>query len=191
MTESDRRTFLKQSASAVAALAVARCVPPLAAGGLDADTLHGVAEAVLPSDSGPDGVTGVVTEFAAWLEEFEPVAELDHGYISSEITYGPADPEPGWGAQLETLEQLAQRDHGSSFRELDVQVRQAILRPQIGDRRSVSLPPAIRAQHVAVAVMAFFYASPQAADLCYGFDIGDRTCRAIAAASDVPPSEGA
>jgi hypothetical protein len=189
MTESDRRTFLKQSATAVAALAVTRCLPGEAGRALDDSTLHAVAEAVLPSELGPDRTSRVVAEFGRWLSEFEPEAELDHGYISSEITYAPPDPTPLWADQLGALERAAQGEHGAPFSELEVSARQAILRQRIAGEQPATLGPAIQADHVAVAVMAFFYATPEAVDVCYRAGIGERTCRPLDAATEAPAPE--
>ena len=107
MTTGDRRTFLKQSTVALSSLAVSRCSPVTGSGGrvqLDRAMLWGVGLSVLPSELGPEGSERVLRDFDRWVQEYEPVAELDHGYISSEIRYGPPDPAPRWQAQLEALE---------------------------------------------------------------------------------------
>ncbi len=43
-----------------------------------------------------------------------------------------------------------------------------------------------RAPHIAVALLAHFYASPEATDLCYQVKIGKETCRPLASSSRQP-----
>jgi len=42
-----------------------------------------------------------------------------------------------------------------------------------------TLGPAIEAEHVAVAVLAWYMASSEALDLCYDAEIGRRRCRPL------------
>ena len=186
----DRRTFLKRSTAALSAAAVSGCVPNNvvprgdSAAPLHASVLRAVAEVVLPSDLEDASREEAVQSFERWALEYEPVAELNHGYGTSEIRYGPPDPGPGWQAQLEALDIEASRRTGSSFRELDIPQRQELIIGQGLDEGSV-LPNPLRARHVAVALMAHWFRSSAAVDLCYGRRIAERTCRGI----DTAPSE--
>ena len=186
----DRRTFLKRSTAALSAAAVSGCVPNNAvprgdsAAALHAAVLRAVAEVVLPSDLEDAAREEAVQSFERWAFEYEPVAELNHGYGTSEIRYGPPDPGPGWQAQLEALDIEASRRTGSAFRELDIPQRQELIIRQGLDEGSV-LPNPLRARHVAVALMAHWFRSSEAVDLCYGRRIAERTCRGI----DTAPSE--
>ena len=83
MTDTDRRNFIKKSAAAAAALgisgaeAAASQAPMPAREIAPAETLRAVGAAVLPEgDLGPDGIDQVVTDFEAWIDGFEPVAEM-------------------------------------------------------------------------------------------------------------------
>jgi len=113
MAKSDRRTFLKRSAAVVPAIVLgpeaaaslhARPqseVPPAASTTLDAALLGAVGAAVLPAaELGKSGVDQAVRGFQGWLDGYEPVAELNHGYFSARsATRRPIrvhDGKPSW-----------------------------------------------------------------------------------------------
>jgi len=48
------------------------------------------------------------------------------------------------------------------------------------------MPAVVDASHVALALLAHFYDSPGAADLCYEAQIGRQTCRPLAAQANKP-----
>lgn len=213
MTDSDRRDFLKKAA-ATAALGIggtqaaeARPAEPAAgeeaavpsAGALrgasqsaasSSATLRAVANAVLPTtDLGAEGVERVVNEFEAWIEDFQPVAELPHGYLNrglAEIRYGPPHPGPRWSSQMEALELEAQRRHRSSFAALPIEQQRALIEGQLGRDEIDRLPDPARARHVAIGLLAFFYDSSAATDLCYRAAIGRYRCRGLSNAAQRP-----
>lgn len=192
MTDTDRRDFLKKSAAAAAALGISgteaaatqatneaanqATTPP-------AETLRAIGAAVLPAgDLGPDGTERVVTDFEAWIEGFEPVAEMPHGYLNrglSNIRYGPPHPGPRWAAQVEALELEAGKRHSSAFAELSIDEQRALIQGQLGRDELGRLPSPGQARHVAVGLMAFFYAGSEATDLCYRASIGRFKCRGL------------
>lgn len=189
MAAESRRTFLKQSAAAVSAAALARCAPERAASArvaLDPGMLRAVARAVLASELGEDEVERATAEFERWVAEYEPVAELEHGYGTSEIEYAPPDPAPRWAAQLDALDLEARKRHEKGFVELAVEERRALIRRQIQRDPPARLGDPVDADHVAVALMAHFYASPGATDLCYGVAIQRLTCRDLRRAPEMP-----
>jgi hypothetical protein len=125
--------------------------------------------------------------FASWTAGIEPVAELDHPYLSTdEIAYGPPDPRPAWKAQLEALELLAERRHGASFAGLDAASREVLLREQLPKDLPQALPHPSAASHVAVALLSWFYSSDEANDLCYRARIGRHQCRGLPSATERP-----
>ena len=198
MAES-RRSFLKQSAATVAAVSLTGCAPGAgreAAGEIDGDTsalpaetLRAVAEAVLPGELGSDGRERAVAAFERWSEGLEPVAELGHPYLVPEIRYSGPDPRPGWAAQLQGLEKECTSRHGVSLSELEVPDRRKLLaRPLRGARSGLGAPG--NADHVALALMAHFFDSPTATDLCYGRAIRKELCRTLEGAEDEPPTLG-
>jgi hypothetical protein len=195
MSENARRTFLKTGAALASGLALPGCVPETSketrtasAGG--AETLQAVAGIVLPVASlGEEGARRVVEGFRKWLDELEPVAELDHAYIfTDEILYGPPDPEPLWRAQLEALELEAEKRHEASFAAIPREEQEAMLRRQMPFDSGLALPDPARAPHVAVGLLAYFYQSTEANDLCYEKAIERTTCRGVESGAVEPPA---
>ncbi len=188
---SDRRTFLKQgAASAVGLLTLAGCEPPdrggAAEAGLDPSLLGAVADVVLPTELGADGRTSVVDAFTAWLAGYEPVPELMHGYGSQEIRYGPGDPAPRWASQLGALEIEARKRWGTGFAEASMERRREMVRGQLDAAELRRLGNATRVDHVAAALLAYWLATPDATNRCYGRAISPQTCRPLAASTDQP-----
>jgi hypothetical protein len=145
---------------------------------MDRALLRLVGAMVLPSELGDAGRDAAVADFERWAAGYEAVPELNHGYGTSEIRYGPADPVPAWGAQLAALDLEAGKRHGARFGELEAPTRLALLRRHIGDT-GAGMPQPLAATHVAVALMSHWYGSPQATDRCYGVRISPQTCRGI------------
>lgn len=192
MAKSDRRTFLKRSAAVVPAIALApetaaslyarpqNEAAPAAPTTLDPVLLGAVGAAVLPTaELGKSGVDQAVRGFQAWLDGYEPVAELNHGYFSAEIRYAPADPGPRWRAQLEALDAEARKRHEVGFAELDPANRRTLLARHIGREGANGLPGPARADHVVVGLLAWFYATSEANDLCYRARIRKQECRGL------------
>ena len=179
----DRRTFLKHSAAALSAASLGAedaiaAHPTELPRALDATLLRAVGDTVLPEAIGPNGREVAVGAFELWLSDFQPVAELRHPYGGWEISYGPPDPEPGWSAQLEALDILAEARWGALFASLSADRRREILSEQMGAPTN-SFPAPGRAQHVAVALMAHYFTSADAVDRCYGVRITKLECRSI------------
>lgn len=192
MSKINRRSFLQSIGALVPAAALGACETPEAAEAgaagppLEAGLLLALAETVLPSELGPEGVQRVASGFQEWIARFEPVAELNHGYGTGEIRFTAADPAPGWGAQLRALNLLAQRAHGAPFPELPAEQRRELVRAQIRREGPESLPTAADADHVAVGLMAYYYDSPEATDLCYQAAIRKYGCRPLSQSPERP-----
>ena len=183
----DRRDFLKRAATVAAATVVAAgdggaqpaAVPP-SHRALDPGMLAAVGDAVLPESLGATGRTSSVRAFAAWIAAYQPVAEEMHGYGDAEITYTPADPAPGWNAQLEALDLLSRRKFRRGIAAIDTAKRRELIAAQIG-RAGARLPSnPLQAAHVAVALMAHWADSSAATDVVYGAKIGKGECRILA-----------
>ncbi len=198
MTPRDRRDFLKQSAVAVSAIGLGGCRPEDGDAGpgaatpapraLDPVVLAALAEAVLPAELGASGRQAATEAFTEWLAGYEPAAERPHPYLTPDISYGPPDPAPGWNAQLAALDLEAVRRIGRPFAELDASERRPLIRGQIGSE-GPDLPDPARARHVAVGLLAHFYASSSANDACYGARIGKDLCRGLDSLEGAPPPE--
>lgn len=191
----DRRAFLKRAGAALSAVAAAGCAPegpstgeeavPGAPASMDPTVLRAVGALVLPSELGEAGREQAVQAFEGWAYAYEPVPELSHGYGTSEIRYGPPDPVPAWSAQLEALDAEARKRHGAAFSELDTDPRLRLLTRHVGDE-GLAVPDPVDARHVAIALLAWWLATPEATDRCYGVRISPQTCRGIANAPEEP-----
>lgn len=200
MSEQDRRTFLKRAAGAVPGAAIAgslgvgACAPegedavPQAAGALPEAPLQAVADLVLPTAAlGRDGVAAALRGFLDWVEGFEPAAELDHPYLTDELRYGLPHPGPRWAAQLDAMDLESQRRSGLSFAELPTDERRGIVERALRGASPANLPgsPA-QADHVAVGLLAWFYGTSLANDLCYGAEVGRHLCRGTSSLPEEP-----
>jgi len=193
----DRRTFLRRTGAALSVAAASGCVPDASSRGssdsgdpgrstsLDPALLRLVGALALPSELGDRGREQAVQGFERWAYGYGPVPELNHGYGTSEIRYGPADPVPAWGAQLQALDLEAVKRTGAGFDTLTSDARAEILRRQLGDE-GPAVPDPLQARHVAVALLAWWLATPDATDRCYGVLISPQTCRGIANAPQEP-----
>lgn len=189
----DRRGFLKAAGTALGAAAVGTgCAPdPDAAGdgrpgaaSMDGGLLRAVAVLVLPAELSPMEQEEAVQGFERWAAGYEPVAELNHGYGTSEIRYGPPDPRPGWAAQLRGLDLEAQRRSQTGFAALERTEADALLRGHLADARG-GLGAPLQAEHVGLALLGWWLSTPDATDRCYGVRISPQTCRGI----DTAPAE--
>ncbi len=120
------------------------------------------------------------------MEGYRPGAEANHGYGTGTIQRLPADPRPRWLAQLAALDEAARRRYGASFAALSRGDRQTIVRTAVAGVRGDSLPTPLTAPHVALALLAHFYDSPAATDLCYQANIARQQCRPLRAAPQQP-----
>jgi len=140
---------------------------------------------VLPAELGDEGRERAVAAFERWSDGLEPVAELAHPYLVPETRYSGPDPRPGWAAQLEGLEKECRVRFDKDLRDLDVAGRRAQLAGPVG-QAGPGLGSPSNAHHIAVALMAHFYRSPTATDLCYGRVIAKQQCRGLEGALGEP-----
>ena len=156
----------------------------------NATQLAALAAAVLPAELGAAGTSRAATDFQRWMDGYRPGAEVNHGYGTARIERLNADPRPQWRSQLSALDADARRAGGRSFAGLPVDQRQAIVRTALAGERGESLPAPLAARHSALALLAHFYESPAATDLCYESQIGRQQCRPLAAQSERPVALG-
>lgn len=152
----------------------------------NATTLSALGDAVLPSELGRDGTGRAVADFQRWMDGYRPGAEANHGYGTGRIEQVAADPRATWTSQLVALDAEARRSGGGSFASLARERRQALVRTALAGERGESLPSPLAAKHVAVALVAHFYDSPAATDLCYDAQIGRQQCRPLASQQQRP-----
>jgi len=153
---------------------------------LDAARLRSVAEAVLPSNLGAEGAARIVEAFTAWLAAYRPGAERAHGYGSMELRHLPPDPTPRWNAQLSELDEAARAGYGADFSSLPLERRRAVLRERLAAAPGSALTSPADAEHVAVALMAFWFDGAEAVDQAYEGAIGKETCRPLDTVGERP-----
>ena len=78
------------------------------------------------------------------------------------------------------------RRTGPSFSTLPRERRQALVRAALQNKRGDALPNPLLARHVALALLAHFFDSPAATDLCYEAQIGRQQCRPLPAQPQQP-----
>jgi hypothetical protein len=183
-----RRTFLATIATAAPLPFLVRRAHALAIVHLEADprTLVALGHTVLPSALGAAGIKRAMDDFRRWMAEYREGAELNHGYGTSRLrTTGPT-PATRWTRQLDELEARAQHADGHRFDALPADARARLVRDVLAAERLDRLPSVADANHVAIALLAHFYESSAAADLCYEAQIGRQTCRPLAMSSRKP-----
>lgn len=188
MPSYNRRRFLATLAAAVPVAAIVRRAHAEAVFHLESDpaTLDALAEAVLPSSLGRAGSRRAAAAFREWGVEYRENAELVHGYGTSRLRSTGPTPVTRWTTQLDQLEARARSEHSQSFRQLTVEQRTALVRAALEGERLDRMPSVASANHVAVALLAHFYDSPAAMDLCYGAQIGRQGCRPLSAQARKP-----
>ncbi len=183
-----RRSFLASLAATVPLAVFVRRAHAAAVVHLQGDpaTLDALALTVLPSRLGRPGIAREAASFRDWAANYKESAELVHGYGTSRLRSTGPTPLTRWTTQLDQLDADAQRLHQHRFRELSAANREQVVRDALKGERLDRMPTVVDANHVAVALLAHFYESPGAADLCYEAQIGRQTCRPLAAQSSKP-----
>lgn len=153
---------------------------------LDVALLTATATAVLPSELGADGVATVTRGFVSWLRGYRPSAELLHGYGTSEIAYAGASPAATWRDQLRALDRLSREKTGRGLVAATAEQRRAVIRIALADVKVNAFPDPQDARHVVLALLAWYYGSPAATDLCYGVEIMRNQCRPLRQNPDEP-----
>lgn len=150
------------------------------------ETLDALGLPILPSELGEAQIRRVVASFRRWLDGYKEGAELLHAYGGSRLSFAGPTPATRWMPQLDALEASAQKTHGRAFSALTIEQRRAIAREALSVDRGAGMPAPERANHIAGALLAHFFTSSQATDLCYTVTIGRSTCRPLSRSSQRP-----
>ena len=186
---STRRRFLATLASALPAAIVARQAHAATLAYLRADpaVLDALAEAVLPSVLGSTGSAAAAAAFREWGAGYREGAEMNHGYGTSRLRATGPTPITRWAVELDSIDARARETYQRGFRSLTVAQRRDMIRSALEHEEVSDRNPGIAdAKHVVLALLAHFYASPAAIDLCYEARIGRMTCRPLAASRRKP-----
>jgi len=183
-----RRQFLGWAASIVPAAILVRRAHAAVMDELTAapETLEALGLAILPAELGEAQIRRIVASFRRWMDDYREGAELVHAYGDSRLSFTGPTPATRWMPQLDGLDAAAQRNHGLAFAALDAGQRRAIVREAVAAERGSAIPAVDRANHVATALLGFFYGSAEATDLCYLAKIGRNTCRPLATSTRRP-----
>ena len=183
-----RRSFLTWLAATLPAAAFVRRAHAAAIDDLAASprTMRALGEAVLPSELGASGTTAAVNAFQQWIAGYREHAELLHGYGTSKLSYAGPSSAMRWAEQLDQLDAIAKKLDGRAFADLSLARRRGIVRTELLALKAERIPALARASHVALALLAHFYASPDATDHCYESKISRQTCRPLGTSSRKP-----
>ncbi len=179
----NRRRFLASLAGALPVATIVRRAHAAAVAHLASEpaALDALAEVVLPSVAmGKAAFAKEVESFRKWGAEYREGAEANHGYGTSRLrTLGPT-PMTRWSRQLDDLDAQAKAKHQKAFHEISLAERGDLVRAALQGQRLDRMPSVADASHVALGVLAHFYNSSEANDLCYEAKIGQQTCRPLA-----------
>jgi hypothetical protein len=124
--------------------------------------------------------------FSQWLDGYRAGRELVHPYGSTTIRQTGASPAGRWRGQLAALDRDARARHQRGFNSLTRDQRREIVMAALGSERANRLPDALDANHVALALVAWFFATPEATNLCYQSRIDRNQCRPLVNAPRQP-----
>jgi hypothetical protein len=142
-------------------------------------SVRALGEALLPAELGRGRVEVASDAFLRWMDGYREGMELLHPYGSPRISYTAASPVPRWSRQLAALERSAQERFGKAFAAASVAQRQTLVREELATHTGERLPGVGSAPHIALGLLAHFYGSSAATDLCYRAQIGRNQCRPL------------
>lgn len=174
-----RRRAIQTLAIAAASLPLLRV--SLRAFELTADevlVLRDVAPTVLPSTLGRQGQDQAVDEFLKWLRDYKEGVALSHGYGDPRLVKSGPSPASSYSRQIAALQQASQA-RGGRFGALSLGIRTELLDAAFKAADVRGLPGRPDGKHVVADLMAHYFRSSGANDLCYNARIGRNTYRAI------------
>jgi hypothetical protein len=147
--------------------------------GKQSSVLRAIADVVLPSELGRDGVDRVAARFEAWVREYRPGADTDHGYGRTYLRRKPPSPAQVYIAQLESL--------SATMLGSDTEAKRAAIERALADAKVQELPRLPDGKHVVSDLMSFYFRGSDANDLCYRAAIGRDRCRGLEDSAKAPP----
>jgi hypothetical protein len=141
--------------------------------------LHEISPTVLPTSLGAERLRGTVDKFVQWTRGYREGVALSHGYGHPRLQKTGASPVPGYVSQLTALDADA-RAKGGKWSTLDLETRRALLDAAFTKAGVRGLPPRPMGEHVVADLMAFYFRSSEANDVCYSAMIQREVCRPIA-----------
>lgn len=133
--------------------------------------LQTIAKFVLPSALGEKGHHQIVDTFAEYVQKYRPGADTEHGYGKTHVTPKGQSPFSTYQLQLASL---------------PATMTLADLKAFIVKNDMKELPRVPSGKNVVVDLMAFYFRSSAANDLCYESSIGRDECRGLHGSENVP-----
>lgn len=152
--------------------------------------LRDVATTVLPAVIGARGQDEAVDSFLRWLRDYKQGVPLSHGYGEPRLVRSGPSPAAGYGTQIAALQQAA-AERGGRFGALPIEARRALLDAAFRQAGVQNLPSRPDGKHVIADLMAHYFRSSAANDLCYNARIGRHTFRAVRITTARPSPLGA
>jgi hypothetical protein len=177
-----RRTILQWAANVGGALHISGLRLWAQAANFPADQdepLRALAAVVLPAELGAAGIGQTAEAFARWVRGYRAGAEMDHGYGNTRLRSKGASPAAGYLRDLAALRPALLSADQDSRRQA---VTSALEQAKIND-----LPRTPDGRHIAADLMAFYFRSSDANDLCYRAAIGRDLCRGLDNSEQAPP----
>jgi hypothetical protein len=140
--------------------------------------LRDVAATVLPSAIGAKGQDQAVDNFLIWIRDYREGVPLSHGYGDPRLVRSGPSPLSGYAKQIAALQQ-ASRERGGRFGTLALETRRAIVDEAFKAADVRNLPGRPDGKHVVADLMAHYFRSSAANDLCYNARIGRHSNRSI------------
>lgn len=140
--------------------------------------LREVAATALPSSIGRQGQDRAVDDFLKWLQDYKEGVALSHGYGDPRLVKSGPSPSGGYSRQIAALQQAAAA-RGGRFGSLPLASRRELLDEAFKAAEIRNLPARPDGKHVVADLMAHYFRSSGANDLCYNARIGRNTFRAI------------
>jgi hypothetical protein len=148
-------------------------------------TLYEIAATVLPASLGATRVRATADKFVAWTRGYREGVALSHGYGHPRLQRSGASPVPIYIAQLAALAAEASA-RGARWPALDLDTRRRLLDAALTKANVRGLPARPTGQHVVSDLMAFYFRSSEANDVCYNAMINREVCRPIAITTKRP-----
>lgn len=185
-----RRRAIKTIGAAAAAVPMLRIDAGAQSFVPDEKTLGAIGEVVLPSDCDRPAA---VAAFMRWIRNYHEGADMDHGYGFTRIRATGPSPAKNYSAQFAALDAAARAAGAANFAAAALSARRTIIEKALADAKIERLPQRPTGAHVAADLMAHYFHSPDAEDLCYEAAIGRDSCRGLPGSEKAPaplPSRG-
>lgn len=149
-------------------------------------TLESIADVVLPAEIGDTARRDAVRNFVRWIRGYREGADMEHGYGHTRVRATGPSPARRYPAQIAALEKAARARGADTFASLPLDARRSIVEHAIADASIERLPIRPDGGHLATDLMAFYFRSATAANVCYRARIDRDSCRGLPGSEHAP-----